>query len=429
MPSDHAVVLGGPVPRLWKRTARHVSSARILLDCDQWQATCVGEGCAPGAGAIMKEAMFYELLPNGRVLCNLCALYCKIASGRRGACGVRVNAGGVLYTLVYGKIIGRHVDPIEKKPLFHFLPGSLSYSIATVGCNFRCLHCQNYDISQQPKSRGSVIRREEADGGPDVLCTSLRDAEAGIPGEKRTPEEVVAAARSSRCRSIAYTYTEPTIFFEFAYDTARHAAAAAIANVFVTNGYITEQALAAVAPFLDAANIDLKSFDDSAHKRMTGARLQPVLDSIRAYKRLGIWIEVTTLVIPGHNDSESELRKIAEFIASVGTDIPWHVTRFYPAYRLLDRPPTPVATLRRARDIGYEAGLEYVYEGNVPGEGGENTVCHGCRAVLIERYGFDLVSNRIRNGCCPDCGRPIPGVWTAEQSQSGARRDGSLRQP
>jgi pyruvate formate lyase activating enzyme len=359
----------------------------------------------------MKEAMFYEPLPNGRVLCTLCALYCKIAPGRRGACGVRVNVDEVLYTLVYGKIVGRHVDPIEKKPLFHFLPGSLSYSIATVGCNFRCLHCQNYDISQQPKEKLPPIRDTAEPEQPDVRCLSLRAAEARIAGEVLTPEAVVAAAQASHCRSLAYTYTEPTIFFEFAYDTARLAASEGIANVFVTNGYITEEALAVIAPYLDAANIDLKSFDESAHQRMTGARLQPILDSIRAYKRLGIWIEVTTLVIPEHNDTDAELRQIAEFIVGVGTDIPWHVTRFHPAYRLLDRPPTPVATLRRAREIGREAGLRYVYEGNVPGEGGENTVCAGCGATLIERYGLDLLGNRLRQGCCLECGRRIPGVW------------------
>ena len=290
--------------------------------------------------------MFYEPLPNGRVLCTLCALYCKIASGRRGACGVRVNVDEVLYTLVYGKVIGRHVDPIEKKPLFHFLPGSLAYSIATVGCNFRCLHCQNYDISQQPKHKGPPVRESGGDE-PEILCLSLREAEARIPGEHVRPEQIVAAAQQSGCRSIAYTYTEPTIFFELAYDTARLAASEALGNVFVTNGYITEEALAAIAPYLSAANIDLKSFNDSAHKRMTGARLQPVLDGIRAYKRHGVWVEVTTLIIPGHNDSEEELRRIAEFIAGVGTDIPWHVTQFYPTYRLLDRdalgtPATPL---------------------------------------------------------------------------------------
>jgi pyruvate formate lyase activating enzyme len=358
----------------------------------------------------MKEAMFYEPANGGRVLCTLCALYCKIARGRRGACGVRVNINGALYTLVYGKVVAREIDPIEKKPLFHFYPSTQSYSIATVGCNFRCLHCQNYEISQQPKGKRPAVR-EEADDEPEIMCLSLRDLEVRIPGEEVTPEEIVRAARQSNCRSIAYTYTEPTIFFEFAYDTARLAASRDIANVFVTNGYITEEALAAIAPYLDAANIDLKSFNDAAHKRMTGARLQPVLDGIRAYKRRGIWIEVTTLVIPGHNDSDQELRQIAEFICSVGPDIPWHVTQFYPAHQLLDRGCTPVSTLRRARDIGYAAGLQYVYEGNVPGEGGEDTRCHACRALIVHRYDHSVLANRVRNGCCPDCGTAIPGRW------------------
>lgn len=359
----------------------------------------------------MKEAMFYEPLPGGRVLCTLCALYCKIAPGRRGACGVRVNVGEILYTLVYDKVVARQVDPIEKKPFFHFLPGTHSYSIATVGCNFRCLHCQNYAISQQPKEKSPPLRASGGDD-PEVLCLSLREAEARIAGETVTPEEIVRAALRSECRSIAYTYTEPTIFFELAYDTARLAAAEGLANLFVTNGYITEEALDAIAPYLQAANIDLKSFNDLAHKRMTGARLQPVLDSIRAYKRRGIWIEVTTLVIPGHNDSEAELSQIAEFVASVSADIPWHVTQFYPAYRLLDRPPTPIETLARAREIGRAAGLRYVYEGNVPGAGGEDTSCHACQTRLIHRYGYTILSNRIRDGRCPECGTAIPGVWS-----------------
>jgi len=358
----------------------------------------------------MKEAMFYEPIAEGRVLCTLCALRCKIAAGRRGACGVRVNVDQTLYTLVYDKVVARHVDPIEKKPLFHFEPGSRVYSIATVGCNFRCLHCQNYDISQQPKAKTPPIR-ERGGEYPDILRVSLRDLEARIPGEQITPEEIVAAAQRSDCRSIAYTYTEPTIFFELAYDTARLAAAEGLANIFVTNGYITEEALAVVAPYLDAANIDLKSFNDAAHKRMTGAGLPPVLDAIRAYRRLGIWIEVTTLIIPGHNDSESELRQIAEFICSVGNDVPWHVTQFYPTYRLFDRTPTPVKILRRAREIGFEAGLQYVYEGNVPGEGGESTHCHQCKNLLVQRYGTQLLGNRIHAGQCPDCGTAIPGVW------------------
>jgi pyruvate formate lyase activating enzyme len=357
----------------------------------------------------MKEAMFYEPAPGGRVRCILCALDCRIARGRRGACGVRVNVDGRLYTLVDDKVVARHVDPIEKKPLFHFLPGSLSYSIATVGCNFRCLHCQNFDISQEPKEKTPPIR---ANGGedPEVLCVSLRDVAARIPGETITPAEIVRAAQRSDCRSLAYTYTEPTIFFELAYETARLASAAGLRNLFVTNGCITETALATIAPYLHAANVDLKGFNAAAHQRMTGAPLQPVLDGIRTYKRLGIWTEVTTLVIPGHNDSEAELRQIAEFLAGIDVDMPWHVTQFYPTYRLLDRDPTPVATLRRARAIGQEVGLHYVYEGNVPGEGGENTYCHACHAEIVSRIGFAPIANRIRDGRCPDCATAIPGV-------------------
>jgi len=359
---------------------------------------------------MIKEAMFYEPLPNRRVLCTLCALSCNIGPGRRGACGVRVNVDETLYTLVYDRVVARHVDPIEKKPLFHFLPGSGSYSIATVGCNFRCLHCQNYEISQQPKQKGSVVRGNGS-AGSNGGRLSLREAAEQIAGEQVTPDQIVAAAQRSGCRSIAYTYTEPTIFFELAYDTARLATAVDIANVFVTNGYISAEALATIAPYVDAANIDLKCFNESAHKRMTGASLQPVLDGIRAYKQHGIWVEITTLIIPGHNDSEAELRQIAEFIAGVGTDIPWHVTQFYPAYRLLDRGPTPVETLRRAREIGYQAGLEYIYEGNVPGEGGENTYCHSCGALLIKRYGLDLLANHLQDGRCPACRKQLPGVW------------------
>jgi pyruvate formate lyase activating enzyme len=358
----------------------------------------------------MKQAMFYEPLTAGRILCTLCALSCKIAPGRRGACGVRVNVDETLYTLVYDKVVARHIDPIEKKPLFHFHPGSYSDSIATVGCNFRCLHCQNYEISQQPKSKTPPVRESGGDN-PDILCLSLRDLEVRIPGEHVTPEEIVAAAQRSGCHSIAYTYTEPTIFFELAYDTARLAAAEGIANVFVTNGYITGEALAAIAPYLDAANIDLKSYNDAAHTRMTGARLQPVLEGIRAYKRLGIWVEVTTLIIPGYNDSDAELRQIAEFICSVGADVPWHVTQFYPAYRLLDRNRTPPATLRRARQIGFETGLHFVYEGNVPGEGGENTYCPACHALIVERYNCSLLQNHIRDQSCPACAAVISGVW------------------
>jgi pyruvate formate lyase activating enzyme len=334
----------------------------------------------------MKEAMFYEAEGNGQVRCGLCWFHCSIRDGARGSCGVRENRGGVLYSLVYGKLCAEHVDPIEKKPLFNVLPGSKSYSIATVGCNFHCRHCQNYTISQVPRN-------------------------AAIQGYERTPAEIVNQAVATGCRSIAYTYTEPTVFFEFAYDTARLAREAGLKNIFVTNGYISREALAVIAPYLDAANIDLKGFTDEFYRDVVHARLSEVLDTIVEYRRQGIWIELTTLIIPGLNDSDEQLQGIASFIATnLGVDTPWHVTQFYPTYRLTDRPRTPVETLRRARDIGLAAGLHYVYEGNVPGEGGENTWCPSCRSLLIKRYGYTIETNRILGGACPDCGAPIAGI-------------------
>ncbi|KAB0669420.1 AmmeMemoRadiSam system radical SAM enzyme [Oryzomonas sagensis] len=334
----------------------------------------------------MKEALFYEREEDSRVRCGLCRFRCLIADGARGICGVRENRGGTLYSLVYGKLCAEHVDPIEKKPLFHVMPGSRSYSIATVGCNFRCRHCQNYSISQ--------VGRDEP-----------------ITGVEQTPQEIVQRARKNDCRSISYTYTEPTIFFEFAYDTARLAKEAGLRNIFVTNGYISKEALAMITPYLDAVNIDLKGFSESFYRDVVHARLSEVLDSIIQHRNQGIWIELTTLIIPGLNDSDAELQGITAFIVdNLGVDTPWHVTQFYPTYQLTDRPRTPVDTLRKAREIGRAAGLRYVYEGNVPGEGGENTRCPSCATLLIERYGFSIGTNRIRNGACPDCGAAIAGI-------------------
>ncbi|WP_305041718.1 AmmeMemoRadiSam system radical SAM enzyme [Geoalkalibacter sp.] len=341
----------------------------------------------------MKEASFWEAAGEQRVRCGLCRFRCLIAEGRRGICGVRENRQGVLYTLVYGRSVAENVDPIEKKPLFHFYPASLSFSVATVGCNFRCLHCQNYQISQLPRDHQQAI--------------------AGYPLE---PAEIVRRARASGCRSIAYTYTEPTVFFEYAYDTAVLAHQAGLKNIFVTNGYTTPEALAAIAPYLNGANVDLKGFSEEFYREVVGATLHGVLDTLREYRRLGIWIEVTTLIIPGRNDRPGELRKLAGFIADeLGGDTPWHVTAFYPTYKLRDVPPTPVASLRKARKIGLEAGLRYVYTGNIPGEPGENTLCPGCGEVLIERRGFRLGQVRLDHGRCTGCGLPVPGVGLEER--------------
>lgn len=335
----------------------------------------------------MHEAMLYTPLDNHRVHCQLCRHFCTIADGKRGICGVRENRGGKLYSLVYGRSVATNIDPIEKKPLFHLQPGSTSFSIATVGCNFRCRHCQNWQISQYPQMHPGEIS-----------------------GQQLSPETIVAQAGAAGCASIAYTYTEPTIFFEYAYDTARLARAAGIKNVFVSNGYTSAEALRKIAPYLDAANIDLKAFSDDFYHRICGAKLQPVLDTIRLYRELGIWIEVTTLIIPGYNDGEAELRQIAEFIRSVGAEIPWHVSAFYPTHKLLDAPRTSAETLRRARLIGLEAGLRYVYQGNIPGEGGENSYCYACGELLIERVGFSIRDNRLVKGCCGSCGAAFAGI-------------------
>jgi pyruvate formate lyase activating enzyme len=335
----------------------------------------------------MKEVRHYRKLDGGNVSCYTCAHRCTVAEGRRGVCGVMENRGGVLYSLVYGRAVAMHADPIEKKPLFHFHPGSSAFSVATVGCNMRCLNCQNSDISQMPRDH----RRIE---GSDV-----------------PPEAIVRAAIDSGSRILSFTYTEPAVFFDYALDTALIAVRHGMENTFVTNGYFTEETVRAAAPVLHAANVDLKAFRDETYRNVCGASLQPVLESIRLLKNLGVWIEITTLLIPGVNDSEEELVSIARFIHSVDPGIPWHISRFYPQYRMTDRPSTPVESIRRARAIGREAGLRFVYAGNVPGDEGENTSCWNCGGVLVERRGFQVASNRIRDGHCPDCGKVQDGVW------------------
>lgn len=290
---------------------------------------------------MIKEAMLYEKLDGGNVRCNLCAHQCKIAPDKFGICGVRKNQDEKLYTHVYGDVIASHVDPIEKKPLYHFLPGSFSYSIATVGCNFKCSFCQNWQISQASK----------------------RDKD--VSGYELKPEKVVREAKKNNCKSISYTYTEPTIFFEYAHDTARLAKKAGLSNIFVTNGYMTEEALEVIKPYLDACNVDLKSFREDFYRDMCQAHLGPVLNSIKTMKKLGIWVEITTLVVTGKNDSDEEFKDIAEFIAGVDPGIPWHISRFHPDFKYLEAAPTPVEGLKRAREIGKKAGLQHIHLGNV----------------------------------------------------------------
>jgi pyruvate formate lyase activating enzyme len=335
----------------------------------------------------MKEAYLYEKMDSQRVRCFLCNHRCVIKEGATGICGVRENQEGTLVSLVYGKVIARHVDPIEKKPLFHFLPGSRSYSIATVGCNFKCLFCQNADISQMPSDRHQIW------------------------GEDMTPTMVVNEAVASGSATIAYTYTEPTIYFELALDSAQLAIKKGVKNIFVSNGYMTEECLKSIYPDLHGANVDLKAYSDRFYKEQCGAKLEPVLRTLELMKEMGIWVEVTTLLIPGLNDSTEELENIAKFLVGLDPDIPWHISRFHPTYRLTDRGATPAESIRRARDIGYEAGVKYVYTGNLPGDEGEKTYCHSCDHVLIDRYGFSITRNVIKDNRCPHCKAVIPGVW------------------
>ncbi|HEX9115392.1 MAG TPA: AmmeMemoRadiSam system radical SAM enzyme, partial [Anaerolineae bacterium] len=295
---------------------------------------------------------------------------------------------GVLVSLVYGQTIADHIDPIEKKPLFHFLPGSRAFSVATPGCNFRCTFCQNWEISQMPR---------QADR---------------IAGRPFSPADIAMSAHSTGCAVVAYTYTEPTIFAEYALDTAAAAHALGLKNVFVSNGYMSGKLLELMAGRIDGINVDLKAGRGEFYHRLSGAGLAPVLANLKTIQRLGIWLEVTTLVIPGLNDSDEELRWVAGYLlAELGPDVPWHVSRFHPAYRLRSVPPTPAATLERAWQIGRDAGLHYVYVGNLPGHPAESTACPCCGAPLIERAGYQIYRNRLAGGRCPICNAPIAGVF------------------
>ncbi len=328
----------------------------------------------------MKEALFYTKRDNSNVQCNLCPHNCVIAPGNTGKCCVRENHNGTLYTISYNKAITTAVDPIEKKPLYHFYPGSFSFSIATAGCNLSCSFCQNSTISNPT--------------GP-------------LPGSALSPQEVVSQAQEAGCRSIAYTYTEPTVFYEYALDIARHAHAQNLKNVFVTNGFTTPGAIDTISPLLDAANIDLKAYTDDFYRRYTGGRLQPVLDAIARYHRNGVFIEITTLLIPGKNDSAGELGEIASFIASLDRRIPWHISRFHPTYLMTDTPPTPSDTIHQALHIGKEKGLVHVYPGNIPSPDNEVTRCPSCGKIIIERSGFSVAEVHCSNGRCDFCNAEV----------------------
>ena len=339
---------------------------------------------------MLREALFYKNLPDGQVICSLCSHNCHIKPGQRGLCQVRENQAGTLMSLVWGRPITLAVDPIEKKPLFHFLPSSLSFSLATLGCNFQCAFCQNWQISQATPE----YKRED-----EVIVA---------------PEEVIKLTLANNCKSISYTYTEPTVYFEYAADCMEQAQKAGLANVFVSNGFQSEACLASCKGLLQAANVDLKSFRDKFYREVCRARLAPVLDSLRLLKTAGTWLEITTLLIPGKNDESVELKELAQFIAQeLSTDVPWHVSAYRPHYKYAGKGPssTPPRTLLKAQEIGLEAGLHHVYIGNAPGLGGEDTICPQCETLLLRRMGFAVKENNLRNGACPTCGRSVAGVW------------------
>ncbi len=332
------------------------------------------------------EARLYQRLERQTVRCDLCHHRCVIEPGQTGICGVRLNVDGTLHSLVYGLAGSAGVDPVEKKPVFHCLPGHASFSFATVGCNFQCSFCQNHAISQA--------------------------GTCGIKGQEAPPEQLVQTAVSRGCRSIACTYTEPTVYFEYAAEVCRLARTAGLWTIFVTNGFMTGEALDLLGGDLSCANVDLKAFNEKTYRTVIGGRLQPVLDTLVRMKQRGVWVEVTTLVIPGLNDSDAELRDIAGFIAgSLGVETPWHVSRYHPAHHYRTAPATPTETIHRAVALGLDAGLRYVYCGNLPGEDRESTFCWSCGELLIRRVGFTVRENRVtEKGACPGCGTRVDGI-------------------
>jgi pyruvate formate lyase activating enzyme len=339
----------------------------------------------------LKEVMFYKRLDDLRIECGICPKECKIADRERGYCGNKENRKGNYYTLVYSQACAVHNDPIEKKPLFHYLPGTNAFSIAAAGCNFECKFCQNWQIAQ--------FRPEQVDS------------------YTLTPEQVVKLAKDQGSPTIAYTYSEPVVFYEYMYDTAKLGRYQGIGSVMISNGYIKEEPLVELCKYLTAVKIDLKAFTEKFYKETCSGELKPVLETLERLKKIGIWYEIVVLIVPTLNDSEKELREMSRWIrARLGSDVPVHFTRFHPMYKIKNLPPTPVSTLERARKIALEEGIHYVYIGNVPGHEGEHTYCPNCHKAVIKRMGFLIIENRLKAGKCSFCNYSIPGVWENPQA-------------
>ncbi len=340
----------------------------------------------PAEGAALHEAAFYETTGDGQVHCRLCPRECLVLDGNRGYCRVRENRKGKYYSLVYGRPVAANLDPIEKKPFFHVYPGSRAYSIATVGCNLACKFCQNWDISQA----------KPEDVGPAY----------------RAPADIAAAAHKAQAKTIAYTYNEPTVFHEYLADCAQAGREIGLESVMVSNGFINAEPLKALFPRLKAIKIDFKAFTQEFYGRVCGGRLQPVLETLKALAGSGVWYEIVVLVIPTLNDSADEFKRMAAWIVrELGPDVPLHLSRFHPMYKMKNIPPTPPETLHRAREIAAGEGCHFVYIGNVPGEEAQDTICPGCKAPLIRRYGYRILANTVVNGKCQACGKKVPGVW------------------
>jgi len=339
------------------------------------------------AGLSDVRAAYWDALGDGRITCKLCPRECRVADQERGACGVRINEGGVYKTLVHSYVCAVHVDPVEKKPFFHVVPGALAYSIATAGCNMQCRFCQNWEISQ--------FRPEQ------------------VPNVQASPARIVAAARESGCHLIAYTYSEPVIFYEYMRDIADAGNAADVKSIVISNGYIQEKPLRELLPHLFAVKIDLKGFTEEYYREVCDGELKPVLRSLEILKEEGTWFEIVVLVIPTLNDDEASMRGLCEWVAEhLGPDVPVHFTRFHPSYRLENIPSTPVPTLERIHGYAREVGLHFAYIGNVPGHPAESTYCPGCGKALVRRMAYTIIENSIKDGRCPNCGRTIPGLWS-----------------
>ncbi|MDZ7314946.1 MAG: AmmeMemoRadiSam system radical SAM enzyme [candidate division KSB1 bacterium] len=348
-----------------------------------------GIAAAAGKNDVDKlhEARYYKKLPQRKIECELCPRRCVIDDMERGYCGVRENHGGVYYSLVYGQVCSANIDPIEKKPLFHFLPGAKAFSIATVGCNVMCKFCQNWEISQANVDQ--------------------------VKSMELLPAQTAAIAKDRRCEVIAYTYTEPVVFTEYMYDCAVEGRKAGVRSVMISNGYINAQPMKDLCNVLDAVKIDLKAFNERFYRELVAGELKPVLDTLVLLKKQKMWTEIVYLVIPGQNDDPGELREMCTWIKNdLGPETPVHFSRFHPQYRLTNIPATPLEVLRKARRIGLECGLYYVYTGNVPGDEGESTYCPNCGAVVIKRFGFSVLSRALKDGRCVACGRAIAGVWS-----------------